>query len=123
MSTGFILIVDDDVDIVNMMELILTSEGYQVRVAPTGKAGLDEVRREMPSVILLDMKMPVMDGWEFVRRLREEYPQAAPVVIVSAADEAKVWAREVNAAGWLAKPFDIDDLLKSIKKYVSGAQE
>ncbi|MCL5960109.1 MAG: response regulator [Chloroflexi bacterium] len=119
MAGSSVLIVDDDQDIVSMMEIILSGEGYRVRVAPTGKAGLDETRREMPSLILLDMKMPVMDGWEFVRCLREEYAaKVPPVVIVSAAEDAKSWAQQVGAAGWLAKPFDIDDLLRTVGKYV-----
>lgn len=117
MSDGLILIVDDDVDIVSMMELILKGEGYRVHVAPTGKAGLEEVRREKPSLILLDMKMPVMDGWEFIRRLRAEHPDAPPIVIVSAAEDAKAWAEEVGAVGWLPKPFDIDELVKCAKAY------
>lgn len=118
MAGSSILIVDDDLDIVSMMELILSGEGYRVRVASTGKAGLEEVRREIPALILLDMKMPVMDGWEFIRRLREERGQIPPIVIVSAAEDAKKWAQDVGAAGWLAKPFDIDDLLKCAGKYI-----
>jgi len=117
MASGSVLIVDDDVDIVQMMELILKAEGYQVRVAPTGKAGLEEVRREMPSIILLDMKMPVMDGWEFIRLLRAEHAEVPPVVIVSAAEDARIWAQQVGAAGWLPKPFDIDQLIQCVKKY------
>lgn len=87
-------------------------------MASTGKAGLDEVAREAPFLILLDMKMPVMDGWEFVQRLRAERGDVAPILIVSAAEEAKAWVKEIGATGLLSKPFDIDELLRCVKRFV-----
>ena len=75
-----LLVVDDDPTIREMLEMLLDSEGYQVATASNGADALDVLSDIHPDVILLDMKMPVMDGWEFMDRYRTLVDATAPVV-------------------------------------------
>ena len=112
-----VLIVEDDPDLLDMMEVVLDSAGYPVRKALNGKLALDSVAAEMPAIILLDMKMPVMDGWEFAARFREQYGDAAVIVVVTAAADARLRAEEIGASDYLAKPFEIDDLVNCVARH------
>ena len=78
---------------------------------------LDE---ERPDLILLDMKMPGMDGWEFARRYAELPGPRPPIVVVTAAQDASRRAAEIAAQGYLAKPFGIDDLLEVIDSHLAA---
>jgi len=112
-----VLIVEDDPDLLDMMEIVLESADYPVRKALNGKEALEATREQMPGLILLDMKMPVMDGWEFAQRFKREFDGAAPIVVVTAAADAKMRAEEIGAQGYLAKPFEIDDLIHCVNKH------
>ncbi len=112
-----LLIVEDDPDLLDMMEIVLDSADYPVKKALNGKEALELTRKQMPGLILLDMKMPVMDGWEFAARFRQEFDGGAPIVVVTAAADAKLRAEEIGAQGYLAKPFEIDDLIHCVGKY------
>jgi CheY-like chemotaxis protein len=111
-----ILVVEDDVSILDMVLQILRAEGYPVVGAKNGVEGLAQVDRRAPSLILLDMRMPRMDGWEFAAALRSR-GVASPVVVMTAADNAKRWADEVRADGFVMKPFEILELLASVAKH------
>jgi DNA-binding response OmpR family regulator len=111
-----ILVVEDDASILDMVMQILRAEGYPVIGAKNGVEGLAEVDRSAPSLILLDMRMPRMDGWEFAAALRAR-GIASPVVVMTAADNAKRWADEVGADGYVVKPFEFLDLLASVAKH------
>lgn len=112
-----ILVVDDDEDLCTLVASVLEDEGYSVRTATNGAEALHEVKTNgLPDLILLDMKMPVMDGWEFARRLRAEVDTLAPVIVLSAAENPAQRAREVAASGWLGKPFDLDALLDVVSR-------
>lgn len=111
-----ILVVDDDVSILEMVMQILRAEGYPVVGAKNGVEGLAQIDRKAPSLILLDMRMPRMDGWEFAAALRAR-GIASPVVVMTAADNAKRWADEVSANGYVVKPFEILELLASVEKH------
>ena len=112
-----VLVVEDDADLVALMELVLSDAGYRVRTAPEGTAALARVGEEMPGLILLDMRMPGMNGWEFAREFRARYGRAAPIVVVTAAENARARAAEVEADGWLSKPFEIDDVLRMVARH------
>jgi CheY-like chemotaxis protein len=105
-----VLVVEDDGDIRAMVELTLEAEGHHVSSATNGAEGLERVRADGFDLILLDLKMPVMDGWEFARRYREGGGEA-PIVVLSAAQDAERHARSIGAAHVLAKPFDLDALI------------
>jgi len=117
-----VLVVEDDVDLVSLLELVLSDAGYRVRTAHEGAAALERVAEEMPGLILLDMRMPGMNGWEFAREFRARHGRAAPIVVVTAAENARARAEEVEAEGWLSKPFEIDDVLRIVARHAAGAR-
>jgi len=96
---------------------ILHDEGYAVRKADNGMEGLAALEQQQPALILLDMRMPVLDGWGFVRALRERGLEV-PLVVMTAAQDAGRWAREVGATGFIAKPFDLLELLAVVERLV-----
>lgn len=107
-----VLVVDDDRSLRTILALHLTDEGYRVLAAEDGGRALELVAREHPQAILLDMRMPGMDGWEFSRRYRERYDHEAPLIAFSAATDVAVYARQIGAEFFLGKPFDVDRLLE-----------
>lgn len=111
-----VLVVDDDTSILDTVSSILTGEGYHVVSAATGEDALAAIARKQPALILLDMRMPVMDGWAVARALREQGIRI-PIVVMTAAESAKRWADEVGAEGYLAKPFGLDDLLATVERF------
>jgi CheY-like chemotaxis protein len=113
--THHILVVDDDRSIRTMVSLVLESEGYPVTTAANGAEALQEIERELPSAMLLDMQMPVLDGWGVARRLREQ-GRRVPTVVMTAASTAARWCAEIAAEAFLAKPFDIDDLVRAVQQ-------
>ena len=113
-TTSRVLVVDDEPQVVWMLQFSLEAEGYQTLSARDGRAALDEVREHHPSVVLLDIMMPVMDGWAFLEELQALPADERPRVIVVSArsslrDRAK--AAELGADAFVAKPFNVDDLL------------
>ena len=109
-----ILVVEDDELILNALESTLAGEGYHVMTAPDGAAALDLVERQPPALILLDMMMPVMDGWAFARAYRKQAAPRAPIVEMTAAADAARRAADVGAEAYLAKPFNLEDLLSLV---------
>jgi CheY-like chemotaxis protein len=114
-----ILVVDDDPSIRDTVTAILESEGYPVATAVNGEEALRTLESDPPSLVLLDMRMPVMDGWTFVRSLRER-GVAPPIVVMTAAQDAHRWASEIGAAGYLPKPFDLLKLLTVVERFRAG---
>lgn len=112
-----ILVIDDDEAIRELTTMILADDGYEVLTAPDGAAALAIAERQPPSVILLDMRMPVMDGWKFASAYRSMPGQHAPIIVVSAAHDAEAWATEIGADAVLPKPFDLDDLLLLVERH------
>ena len=111
-----VLVVDDDASILDTVSSILSGEGYDVVSASTGQEALATVARTRLVLILLDMRMPVMDGWAVARALRER-DNKVPIVVMTAAESAKRWADEVGADGYLAKPFGLDELLDTVERF------
>jgi CheY-like chemotaxis protein len=107
-----VLIIEDEQDIREAMAEALADEGYEVSQAKNGMDGLRRAHEEHPSVILLDLMMPVMDGWQF-RAAQRDDPEIAgvPVVIVSAAP-----SKGLQAAAYLHKPFELLDLLSVVEQ-------
>ena len=116
-----ILVVDDDPDILSTISDILEFEGYPVEKARNGEEGLKIIDRIRPWLVLLDMRMPVLNGWDFARILKERKINL-PILVMTAAQDAQRWAQEIGAEGYVAKPFDLTDLLFAIEtqRAISG---
>jgi len=110
-----ILIVEDDRTLRETLEYRLTREGYTVFAAADGPAGLDVARRQHPNLLLLDLMLPGLDGFELCRILRRE--MNAPIIMLTARDQEidKVVGLEVGADDYLTKPFSMRELLARIK--------
>jgi CheY-like chemotaxis protein len=121
-SAGDVLVVEDDVDLATLLHMILLDAGYAVRTAGDGAQALARVAERMPALILLDMRMPVMNGWEFARVFTDRYGPAAPIVVVTAAENARLRAEEIGANGWLEKPFDLDAVLAAVARHLGGGR-
>jgi CheY-like chemotaxis protein len=114
-----ILVVEDDARVLEAITEFLETVGYAVSSARNGKEALDHARGERPSLILLDLSMPVMDGWEFLRRRGAEPSLAeVPVIVVS----ALVSATPEGADGFLSKPIDIGRLLAMLDRYCGSLE-
>ena len=116
MSEAPILVVDDDPSIVTTVSEILDFEGYHVETAANGAEALQAVERRQPALVLLDMRMPVLDGWGFARELRQRGVDL-PIVVMTAAENAAGWAQEIDAAGYVSKPFDLDQLISTVERF------
>jgi CheY-like chemotaxis protein len=111
-----VLVVDDDPDLCEMMSQLLTGAGFDADFASNGQDALDKAHANPPRVIVLDMTMPVMDGWEF--RAHQRYDAALadiPVILVSGVSPARL--RNVGAAATLRKPFHNDELIAAIRAH------
>ncbi len=111
-----VLEIEDDQDLRELVELLLSSAGYRVVSARDGREAMELVARHMPSVILLDMRMPRMNGWQFSRAFHDAYRAAAPIVVVTAARDARQSAQEVGAEAFIGKPFNLDEVLEAVEQ-------
>jgi CheY-like chemotaxis protein len=116
-----ILIVDDDPAIRRVVADILEMSSYGVREAANGAEALDDVRTSPPALVLLDLMMPVMDGWEFLRRCRSDQACGrVPVAVMSAARDAGAISDELGASAFLPKPFELDDILTIVSRFAAA---
>ena len=113
-----VLVVDDDPDIRDLVQFGLEDEGYRVLTAPHGQAALELLVRSPIDLILLDMRMPVMDGWTFARVYRQQAASRVPIVVVTAAQDAARRSAEIVADGYLAKPFGLAELRAAVEQHV-----
>jgi CheY-like chemotaxis protein len=122
-SRRVLLVVDDDADVRTFLDRLLTSRGYAVVSAPHGKDALDRLREHAPDLVLLDLNMPVMDGWHFLaeqRHLANPALTSVPVLLVTAAEGVARAATTLHTAGVIAKPFDPDRLLDAIRQTLTA---
>ena len=106
-----VLVVDDDDAIRDLISLALTYEGYAVTTAKNGLHALEAIKGDTFAVILIDVQMPVMDGLAFVRAYRSLPGHQAQLVIMTAIENAQMYAEQVGADAYLSKPFELDDVL------------
>ena len=121
MGKGTILIVDDDQSSLKLLAKILTSQGYQVRPADSGELALTAVAAQTPELILLDISMPGIDGFEVLRRLKAiERSRTIPVIFLSAATETeqRVQGFKLGAVDFISKPFQFDELLARVQTHL-----
>jgi CheY-like chemotaxis protein len=115
MPEPLVLVVDDEADIRATVMAMLQIEGYDVAEAANGQDALAKIERQRPDVILLDMRMPVLDGWGFAFELRRR-GHTIPIVVMTAARDAARWAAEIAAPAFVSKPFGFDDLLTAVER-------
>ena len=112
-----ILVVDDDESIRTTVSDVLDLEGFRVVTAANGAEALERVAQSQPAVVLLDMRMPVMDGWAFAHEVAVRGIRV-PILVMTAADNARAWAEEIGADGYVAKPFDLNELISAVHHMV-----
>lgn len=117
-----ILFIDDEPDLVKVVAVRLEASKYRVITASDGKEGLEKARIENPNLILLDIMMPGMDGFEVLRELKRD-PKTTdiPVIMLTAKGESQSLfkAQELQSTDYLIKPFEAEELLSLIKKYLA----
>jgi CheY-like chemotaxis protein len=121
-ATPRVLIVDDDAAIRKMLVDVLSLEGFQTETARDGREALALLEDGSRRIVLLDLMMPVMDGWELCRHLTERAAlrQHLTIILMSAGEKLDQ-ARDLQVEGYLAKPFDVDQLLDCLNPFVSEA--
>jgi PleD family two-component response regulator len=125
MSEGRILVVEDDFDISNMLEVYFKSQGYEVYVASRGQEALDLTRQKMPNVIVLDIMLPDIDGYEVCRRLRTNLRTShIPIIFLTQKDERsdKIHGLELGADDYIVKPFDVEELRLRVRNTIKSAE-
>jgi len=120
LAASSILVVDDDENIRQIVRLCLSDEGYRVCEAPNGAAALEVLTDCSPQLILLDLRMPIMNGREFAERYRTLPGPHAPIVAFVAALNVAEECADLQTAAIISKPFDLDDLLAAVRAQLRG---
>ena len=109
-----VLVVEDDINIAELLRLYLEKDGFEVKIAGDGGAGLKRAESEQPDLILLDIMLPVLDGWQVCRRLRKT--TKTPIIMLTAKGETedKVSGLEMGADDYIVKPFEVKELLARV---------
>jgi two-component system, OmpR family, response regulator VicR len=119
-----IVCIEDEPEMIDLIRLILSRRGFEVRGTPGGKEGLKMVRETLPDLVLLDLMMPDMDGWEVYQQMKaEETTRGIPVVIVTAKAQNidKVLGLHIaKVDDYIAKPFSPQELIDSVEKIFSS---
>lgn len=108
-----LLLVEDDEDVREMLELTFRNRGYDVEVASDGSAALEIMARQRPCMVILDLVMPVMDGWETLAQMKARDLGDVPVCVISALGERT----PSEAVASLCKPFDVNELVAIAARY------
>jgi len=123
-TRGRVLIAEDEATLAWVERFNLESEGYEVEVAPEGRAAIDALERFGPDVLILDVMLPHLDGWSVLESIEAMPVERRPrVIVVSAAAGAKerVAAGPESGIAFLSKPFDMEDLLTYVADAVAAA--
>ncbi|HEV7214393.1 MAG TPA: response regulator transcription factor [Chloroflexota bacterium] len=113
-----VLVVDDDDGIRDALQALLEDEGYDVRSAGNGIEALAVCGEGLPALIVLDLMMPKMDGATFMLALRRGHSAIPPVLVLSASQRAPQQVQEMGAEAYMAKPYDLDELLSIVERLV-----
>ena len=115
--------IEDEEEMIDLVRLILSRRGYEVLGANGGREGLDLVRRELPDLVLLDLMMPDMDGWDVYQQMKsEERTRDIPVIVVTAKAQSidKVLGLHIaKVEDYISKPFSPQELLDSVEKVLA----
>lgn len=124
MSKPRILVVEDDFDISNMLRIYFQSQGYEVAVAPRGGDALEMCRQQLPNIVVLDIMLPDIDGYEVCRQLRSNLRTShIPIIFLTQLDERsdKIHGLELGADDYITKPFDVEELRLRVKNAIARA--
>ncbi|MGB2631244.1 MAG: response regulator [Candidatus Omnitrophota bacterium] len=117
---GKILVIDDEIEICKLLDVFLTKEGYEVTTASSAMEGMEKFKTVRPKVILLDIRMPGMDGIEVMRRIREIDKNVGIIMATAVVDKnIAEEAVKLGAADYIIKPFDLEYLKRSIMAKIS----
>ncbi|MBI5957301.1 MAG: response regulator [Chloroflexi bacterium] len=125
MGKGRILVVEDDFDISNMLRIYFSGQGYEVQVAPRGGDALTLTRKQLPQLIVLDIMLPDMNGYDVCRELRSTTRTShIPIIFLTQKDERsdKIAGLELGADDYITKPFDIEELKLRVKNQIDRAE-
>jgi two-component system chemotaxis response regulator CheY len=114
-----VLVIDDDPLIRDLVDVTLRSAGFEVSGAPNGNAAMQLLEHETPDAILVDMRMPIMDGRTFLREYHKSAQHHVPVVVFTAAANEATPEDVDGASGVLGKPFELDELIKTVEAVTS----
>ncbi|MEM6394171.1 MAG: response regulator [Planctomycetota bacterium] len=117
-----VLIVDDEAPIAHALQLRLKAAGFEVRAAHCGRDGLDAVDDFEPEAVLLDIRMPDIDGYEVCRHIRRDHEAPPPNVVFLSAnstDAARIQAREAGGDAFLSKPYNPKDVIETLHRLIS----
>jgi two-component system response regulator VicR len=125
-GTKTILCIEDEQEMIDLIRLILNRRGFEIRGANGGKEGLEMIRKEHPDLVLLDLMMPEMDGWEVYQQMKaDEATKNIPVIVVTAKAQSidKVLALNIaKVDDYIAKPFSPQELLTSVDNVLARRQ-
>ncbi len=124
MSKGRILVVEDDFDISNMLRIYFSGQGYEVQVAPRGGDALTMTRKQLPNLIVLDIMLPDMNGYDVCRELRVTTRTShIPIIFLTQKDERsdRIQGLELGADDYITKPFDIEELKLRVQNAITAA--
>ena len=114
-----ILLIDDEINLQQLVKVVLSSKGYNVTTADNGKDGLEKLEAADPDLIILDMNMPVMGGVEFYQRICDAWSKPKyPILILTARANMEEFFKGMDVDGFMAKPFEIDDLLAEVQRII-----
>jgi DNA-binding response OmpR family regulator len=123
-SAPTILVVDDEPNIVELVRLYLKSEGYNVEEAHDGREALEKIAALHPSLVVLDLMMPEVDGWEVTRRLRQQDARTPVIMLTAKGDDAdKIVGLDMGADDYLAKPFNPRELVSRVRAVLRRTEE
>lgn len=117
-----ILVVEDNKDLVNLLEINLSDEGYHIRTAMDGEAALEAFNQKEPSLIVLDVMLPKMDGFDVCKEIRSQNKQVPILMLTAKSEEVdKVLGLEIGADDYMTKPFSIREFLARVKAILRRA--
>jgi two-component system OmpR family response regulator len=117
-TDSYVLVVDDDPAIRGLVGAALREEGYNVDLAAHGREALEAMRARRPATVVLDLMMPIMDGFSFMEACHnEQLCDNVPIVVISAVHDALQRIREVPIHACVAKPFDLEELVRTVSQF------
>jgi DNA-binding response OmpR family regulator len=123
-EVGDILVVDDEESVVEVVSLYLRRDGFQVRLASDGRQALDEIQAKLPTLVVLDVMLPELDGLEIMRRLRADPSSDIPVILLTARSQEvdRIYGLELGADDYVTKPFSPAELVSRVKAVLRRSQ-